>query len=92
MLDENESTLTNGETTRHISPRSTSVLVALVDDCGKVLGSADLQARVWPNSYSAEHGLHKAISEIRAALGDDPRSPRYIKTYARRGYGFICQD
>ena len=92
LLDEDESTLTDGETTRHISPRSMSVLIALVDDCGKVLSSADLQARFWPNSYSAEHGLHKAISEIRAALGDDPRSPRYIKTYARRGYGFICQD
>jgi len=92
LLDEDESTLTNGETIKHLTPRSMSVLIALVDDCGKVLSSADLQARFWPNSYSAEHGLHKAISEIRAALGDDPRSPRYIKTYARRGYGFICQD
>src|SRR5210317_783324 len=92
LLDEDESTLTNGETIKHLTPRSMSVLIALVDDCGKVLSSADLQARFWPNSYSAEHGLHKAISEIRAALGDDPRSPRYIKTYARRGYGFIYQD
>jgi serine/threonine-protein kinase len=92
LLNEDESTLTNGETVIHVSPRSMSVLIALADDCGKVLSSADLQARFWPNSYSAEHGLHKAISEIRAALGDDPRSPRYIKTYARRGYGFICQD
>jgi TolB-like protein/Flp pilus assembly protein TadD len=92
LLDEDASTLSDGETIKHIAPRSTSVLIALVNDCGKVLSSADLQARFWPNSYSAEHGLHKAISEIRAALGDDPRSPRYIKTYARRGYGFICQD
>jgi TolB-like protein len=92
LLNEDESTLTDGETIKHLSPRSMSVLIALADDCGKVLSSADLQARFWPNSYSADHGLHKAISEIRAALGDDPRSPRYIKTYARRGYGFICQD
>jgi len=92
LLNEDESTLTDGETVKHLTPRSMSVLIALADDCGKVLSSSDLQARFWPNSYSAEHGLHKAISEIRAALGDDPRSPRYIKTYARRGYGFICQD
>ena len=92
LLNEDESTLTDGETVKHLTPRSMSVLLALADDCGTVLSSADLQARFWPNSYSAEHGLHKAISEIRTALGDDPKSPRYIKTYARRGYGFICQD
>ena len=69
-----------------------SVLIALVENRGKVISSTELQERFWPNSYSADHGLHKAISEIRTALGDDPKSPRYIKTYARRGYCFICQD
>ena len=92
LINEYDSTLTQGETIRHLAPRTMSVLIALVDGCGKVLGSADLQARFWPNSYSAEHGLHKAISEIRAAFGDDPKSPRYIKTIARRGYSFICQE
>jgi TolB-like protein/Tfp pilus assembly protein PilF len=72
LLDEDESTLTNGETIKHLTPRSMSVLIALVDDCGKVLSSADLQARFWPNSYSAEHGLHKAISEIRANVATTP--------------------
>jgi len=69
-----------------------AVLIALVDDCGEVVSSEDLQARFWPNSYSAEHGLHKAISEIRTAFGDNPKSPRYIRTFARRGYCLISQD
>ena len=68
------------------------VLVALMEKCGEVIASEELQDRFWPNSYSAEHGLHKAISEIRTAFGDDPKSPRYIKTFARRGYSFIWQD
>ena len=91
LINENDSSLTQGETVRHLTPRSMSVLIALIDDGGKVISSADLRAQFWPNSYSAEHGLHKAISEIRTALDDDPRSPRYIKTYARRGYSFIGQ-
>ena len=69
-----------------------AVLIALVDDCGEVVSSEDLQTRFWPNSYSAEHGLHKSISEIRTAFGDNPKSPRYIKTFARRGYCLIPQD
>ena len=68
------------------------VLLALVDRCGQLIPSAELQDRFWPNSYSAEHGLHKAISEIRTAFGDDPKSPRYVKTFSRRGYSFIRQD
>lgn len=91
-LNENESTLTKGETIKHLTPRSMSVLIALVADCGEVVSAKDLQTRFWSNSYSAEHGLHKAISEIRTAFGDDPKSPRYIKTFARRGYSFIPQD
>ena len=92
LLNENESTLSKGETTKHLTPRSMAVLIALVDDCGKVVSSEDLQARFWPSSYSAEHGLHKAISEIRTAFGDDPKSPRYVKTFPRRGYSFIYQE
>lgn len=80
-----------GDTTKHLTPRSMSVLVALIEKCGQVVSSEELQNRFWRNSYSAEHGLHKAISEIRSAFGDDPKSPCYIKTVARRGYSFIYQ-
>jgi TolB-like protein/cytochrome c-type biogenesis protein CcmH/NrfG len=92
QLNEDECTLTQGETVKQLSPRSMSVLIALVEKCDQVVTSKELQDRFWPNSYSAEHGLHKAISEIRTAFGDDPKSPRYIRTFARRGYSFICQE
>jgi DNA-binding winged helix-turn-helix (wHTH) protein len=34
--------------------------------------------------------LKTAVSEVRAALGDDPRAPRYIETVSRRGYRFMA--
>ena len=34
--------------------------------------------------------LKTAISEVRAALGDNPKQPRYIETVSRRGYRFIA--
>jgi hypothetical protein len=34
--------------------------------------------------------LKSAISELRAALEDDPKQPRYIETVCRRGYRFIA--
>ncbi len=37
-----------------------------------------------------ETGLHRITKEIRSALGDDARKPRFIETVARRGYRFCA--
>jgi len=46
----------------------------------------------WPaDTYvDFEHGLNKAISKLRDALGDDSGTPRFVETLARRGYRFIA--
>jgi len=89
QLDENEGALINGETIAPLTPRALSVLSHLITHRDEIVTHQALQDLYWPNSYSAEHGLHKVISEIRTALGDDPKQPRYIKTLPRRGYSFI---
>jgi len=33
--------------------------------------------------------LKSAISDVRAALHDDPKQPRFIETVSRRGYRFV---
>jgi TolB-like protein len=37
-----------------------------------------------------DNALTQAVSELRQALGDDPGSPVYIQTVARRGYRFVA--
>jgi hypothetical protein len=37
-----------------------------------------------------EQGVNHTINQVRAALGDDAESPRYIETLPRRGYRFIA--
>jgi len=37
-----------------------------------------------------EQGLNYAIRQIRAALGDDADSPRFLETLPKRGYRFIA--
>ena len=41
-------------------------------------------------SSSADSVLRTAISELRTALDDDARKPRFIETVSRRGYRFIA--
>ena len=49
----------------------------------------NLARRVWPETAVSDVVLMVCIRELRQALGDDPRAPRFIETVHRRGYRFI---
>jgi serine/threonine protein kinase/tetratricopeptide (TPR) repeat protein len=46
---------------------------------------------VWQVEAVAENTLTHAIAELRKALGDDARHPRYIETIHRRGYRLLVR-
>src|SRR5213076_2746432 len=46
---------------------------------------------VWPATFVGDAVLKVTIRQIRQALADDPKSPRFIETAHRRGYRFIGQ-
>src|SRR4029077_16323226 len=69
------------------------VLAMLLEHPGEVVGRAELQKKLWPADtfVDFDHGLNKAISKIREALGDSAESPRFVETVARRGYRFLAE-
>jgi DNA-binding winged helix-turn-helix (wHTH) protein len=69
------------------------VLVMLLEHQGAVVTREELQNRLWPADtfVDFDHGLNKAISKIREALGDSAESPRFVETVARRGYRFLAE-
>lgn len=58
---------------------------------GKVFSREELMAEVWSGLVVSDETLSRCISDVRQALDDDRRSPRYIETLARRGYRLIEQ-
>jgi predicted ATPase/DNA-binding winged helix-turn-helix (wHTH) protein len=71
-----------------LSPKAFELLDILVENHPKALSKTELQARLWPGTYVVEKNLTNLVSEIRAALGDDPLHPRFIRTVHRFGYAF----
>jgi len=69
------------------------VLAMLLEHPGEVVIREELQKRLWPADtfVDFDHGLNKAISKIREALGDSTESPRFVETVARRGYRFLAE-
>ena len=51
----------------------------------------DLLDSVWTDAIVSEGTLTNSIRELRAALGDDAHSPRYIETVHRRGFRFVAK-
>jgi len=64
----------------------------LLEHPGEVVTREELQKKLWPADtfVDFDHGLNKAVSKIREALGDSAESPRFVETVARRGYRFLA--
>src|SRR5882672_9809684 len=87
-VDAGQRLLLRGGTPVPILPKSFDALVALVSRSGQLLDKDALLAAVWPEAVVEENSVAKAISDIRKALGEDPRAPRFIMTVSGRGYRF----
>jgi TolB-like protein len=74
-----------------LTPKAAAVLAALIEHAGRPVSKRELFASVWRNTIVGDDALSTCIQELRKALGDDARQPRYIETRHRLGYRFIAQ-
>ncbi|MCO7224912.1 winged helix-turn-helix domain-containing protein [Pleionea sp. CnH1-48] len=84
-------TLSNGIDTRAIDNKSMQVLLYLMQRSGEDLTKGEIVKHVWRDSFVADDILSVAISKIRKALGDNARSPTFIKTLPGVGYILIAE-
>jgi DNA-binding winged helix-turn-helix (wHTH) protein len=87
-LDTDTRQIRRGAVAVHISPKAFELLTALVDARPRALSKADLHERLWPDTYVTESNLAGLVAEIRRAIGDDARTPRFVRTVQRFGYAF----
>ncbi len=67
------------------------VLSHLIASAGRVVTREELASAVWGagTHVKFDDGLNYCIRQIRAALGDDAKAPRFVETLPRRGYRFV---
>ena len=86
-----EGRLLAGEEIRRLEPRTMDVLACLAERAGSVVSKNALIDAVWAGGYISEGTLTNAVAELRAALGDDARNPRFVETIPKRGYRLLIQ-
>jgi Tol biopolymer transport system component/DNA-binding winged helix-turn-helix (wHTH) protein len=75
---------------RQVEPRVMDVLVRLASRPGEVFTREELLEKIWIDVVVGEEALTRAISELRRALDDDHRSPRFVETIRKGGYRLLA--
>lgn len=88
QLDGDTRQLLRDTTAVHLSPKAFLLLEALVDAAPRALSKSQLQDCLWPGTFVVEANLQHLAAEVRKALDDDPRTPRYVRTVHGFGYAF----
>jgi len=75
-----------------LAPQPFRVLLMLVSRPGELVPREEIREALWSDGTTVEfdQSLNFCIRQIRAALGEDAREPKFIETLPKRGYRFIA--
>jgi adenylate cyclase len=89
-FDRGTGQLWSGNEEIRLTPKASAVLSVLVARAGQPVSKEDLFASVWNDTAVSDDALTSCIQELRRALADDAKQPRFIETRHRRGYRFAA--
>jgi DNA-binding winged helix-turn-helix (wHTH) protein len=72
----------------HLSPKAFDLLEILVRRRPEAVPRAEIEKRVWGATHVSDTSLAGLVGELRKALGDPGRPPRFIRTVHSFGYAF----
>ena len=75
-----------------LRPQGRKLLKLLISRPREVIAREEIARFLWDADVFVdfEQGVNHTIKQVRAALGDDAESPRYVETLPRCGYRFIA--
>ena len=81
-----------GEQPIELRPKPWELMLYMARRPGELLSKQELMDAVWPDTFVSDSSLNQAVKELRKALGDDARSPRFIETVHRRGFRLMAPN
>lgn len=89
IIDTARRELRRGGRLEQIEPQVYDLLLRLIDCRNRVVSRNELVESIWGGRVISEAAINSRIKSARAALGDDGRSQKWIRTLHRAGYRFI---
>ena len=73
----------------HLTPKAMELLALLADRRPKPVSKEEIHERIWPGVFVSDASLTALVFDLRTALGESAREPRYIRTVHGFGYAFV---
>jgi DNA-binding winged helix-turn-helix (wHTH) protein len=88
VLDRGTRQLLCGASPRHLGPKAFELLEILLGHRPNVVSKQRIRDRLWPKTFVTEWALASVVAEVRAALQENSKAPRFVRTVHRVGYAF----
>ncbi len=88
VFDGDRRQLLRGSTVVALSPKAFDLLGALIARRPAAISKSELKDLLWPSTFVSDSNLPSLVAEIRSALNDRARQPRFVRTVQRFGYAF----
>jgi len=75
----------------HLEPKALELLELLVARRPEAVSKAEIQQKLWPDTFVSESSLTGLVAQVRKALLDDRRQERYMRTVHGYGYAFVAE-
>ena len=88
VLDLGTRQLLRASEPRHLGPKALELLELLLRQRPNVVARERIRDRLWPVTHVTDSTLATVVAEVRAALDEDTRQPRFLRTVHGVGYAF----
>jgi DNA-binding winged helix-turn-helix (wHTH) protein len=88
VLDSETRQLVVGGEEVHLQPKAFQFLELLLQNRPKALSKDAIHEKLWPGTFVSDGTLTSLLAEVRDAIGDPAREPRFVRTVHRFGYAF----
>ena len=72
-----------------LSPKAFQFLELLLRSRPRAVTKQEIHDELWPDAFVSDSSLPRLAAEVRAAIGDDAKRPRLVRTVHRFGYAFF---
>jgi len=86
-----DGSLVSSQRVTRLEPLLMELLVFLCSHAGQVVSKNDVLKNIWGDRWVSDGTMKASFYQLRKALGDTPRKPRFIETLPKRGYRILIR-
>ena len=91
VVKPDDGSLVSSHRVARLEPLLMELLVFLCSHPLQVVSKQDVLKNVWRNRFVSDGTVKASFYQLRKALGDTPRKPRFIETLPKRGYRVLIR-